>query len=332
MTSPRRLSWACVVVVAVIVSAPKPSQADEPASESESHLQRGFELRKLGKNADALVEFQQAYGLVPTPRARAQVALALQALGDWVGAELGLEDALGAADEPWIRQYRRALDGALATVREHLAWLWIDANVPSGEMLLNGVAVHSIPLERPIRVIVGSLDIEVRGAGHLPAHRRLEVLPGTTLRETFALEPIASSPGPLPVVGSGAVVLTEAHASGARPQSEQGWKTGAYIAGGTAAALAGGGLAAWRVREDQIAMYNDDARCRIGLLTRNQRCGGAGQAADIALGLEIGAFAAAAISASAGAWLLWRSNAHSSRAATWCAPSALMGASCGGAF
>jgi hypothetical protein len=329
---PERGRWICFAAVALIIGAPKPSQADDPASESESRIRRGVELRKVGRNADALVEFVRAYDLFPTPRARAQVALALQALGDWVGAELGLEDALRAGDEPWINQFRDALDGALATVRAHLAWLWVDASAPGGELLLNGVLVRSIPLERPVRVVVGTLDIEVRCAGYLPAFRRLEVLPGANLRESFALEPRASSPEPHPMAAISSVVLSEPSASVVRLTSQRGWSTGGYVALAAAAALAGGGVAAWRVREDQVAMYNDDGRCRIGALTRAQRCGSAAQTADIALGLEITAFATSVISAAAGAWLLWKADAHPSKAATWCAPSAGAGVTCGGTF
>jgi hypothetical protein len=325
-----RVRWACLLLV-LVAGAPRSSQADDAASESESHVRRGVELRQLNRDAEALVEFQRAFDLAPTPRARAQVALALQALGDWVGAEIGLEDALRVDADPWIIQYRHALEGALATVQAHLAWLWVDANVSSGELLLNGVPVHSIPLDKPARVVVGTLDIEVRAANHLPAHRRLEVFSEANLRESLALESLPSSAEPHSAA-SGAVSLSEPGPPSGGRASVRALRTGGYVAFGAAAAFAGGGLAAWRVHEDQVAIYNDDGRCRVGLATRDQQCGGAGRAADIALGLEIGAFAVSAISAGAGVWLLWRSDPRSSQVATWCTPSGVVGVACGGAF
>jgi hypothetical protein len=88
------------------------------------------------------------------------------------------------------------------------------------------------------------------------------------------------------------------------------------------------------VRENEVAIYNDDGRCLIGTTTtREQQCGSRAQAANVALGVEIGAFATAGASAALGVWQLWRSSSHSSTMARLpCAPWAGLGMACGGRF
>jgi hypothetical protein len=100
-----------------------------------------------------------------------------------------------------------------------------------------------------------------------------------------------------------------------------------------AVVLAGAGVVSWRVRENEVAIYNDDSRCLTGTSTREQQCGSRAQVASVALGIEIGAFAAAGASAAFGVWQLWRSNARSETLARLpCAPWASLGMTCGGRF
>src|SRR5262245_2039922 len=80
-------------------------------------IANGIALRRQGKNAEALREFQRAYAADPSPRALAQIALAQQALGNWLAAESGLVSALSAAHDNWIVHNRAALAGALEIVR-----------------------------------------------------------------------------------------------------------------------------------------------------------------------------------------------------------------------
>jgi hypothetical protein len=193
MSGRRWYRWMGAALVAAIVAAPARAHANDPLSDSDARILRGVELRRAGKNGEALAEFQAAYALLPTPRARVQIALALQALGDWLGAERGLEDGLKSTDDPWIAQYREALEGALATVRAHVGRLIVDVNVTDGELLLNGVVVRSLPFPDPIRVLAGDLDVEVRAFGYAPVHRTVHVEAGAERRETVTLERLAPS-------------------------------------------------------------------------------------------------------------------------------------------
>lgn len=324
----RRLRVFLAVIAFLFV--PVGSQADDAAAESEARIRQGVELRKIGRNAEALEEFERAFDLVPTPRARAQVALARQALGDWVGAESGLEEALRATDDPWIATYRDALEGALATVRAHLAWLDVDADAPQAELFLNGVRNRALPLAGALRVAVGSLDVEVRGPGRAPAHRTIHLAAGEERREHFTLELIAPASMLRTGAGtSGAMALSPgAAASPASEASQGGRMVRAYVALAAAGLLAGGGVVAWRVREDRVGLFNNDSRCQqTGGGSRDDQCGGVARDANVALGLEIAAFAGAGMSAVLGA-LLWRSSSRSPRAALLCVPSGGLAMAC----
>jgi PEGA domain-containing protein len=318
------------LIVAALFALPRPGHADE--GDSESHIQQGVELRRTGRNADALVEFQKAYALDPTPRARAQIALALQALGDWLGAEHWLEDALKAENDPWIEQYRTTLVGAMATIGAHLGRLYIETSAKEGEVLVNGASVHALPVGESIPVVPGTLDVVVRATGYQPARRAVEVAAGAEVHVAFELKPVpAERPSGTLAVGLPAEHPVQSDASAARPRSV----VGGAVALAAAGALAATGIGAWRINQADVSTFNDNSRClQAGGGLRGQQCGGYLDSANVALGVEIGTFAAAAVGAAIGTWLLWpRRSATSTRStALACEPYAGLGLACGGRF
>jgi hypothetical protein len=293
-------------------------------SESETHIQQGLELRRASRNGEALVEFQKAFALDPTPRARAQVALALQALGDWLGAERWLEEALRAQDDSWIREYRSILDGALATIQAHLGRLYVDVNVKEGEAFVNGVSVHALPTTDAIRVMAGDLDVEIRAPGYASSRRALTVAAGAEVHEAFTLEALPPAPS---------TPSSEPRLDSSTPPAKPKSAVGGYVALGAAGVLTLGGVVAWRIRQTNVDIWNDDSRCLRSDTgqTRGQLCGGNLDAANIALGVEIGAFAAAAVSAGIGVWLLIPRRSVQP-AVVGCAPSGYLGIACSGRF
>src|SRR6185436_19818337 len=90
------------------------------AEDPEAIIARGVHLREQGKDEEALAEFRRAFAVAPTAKARAQMALAEQALGMWVAAEEHLKKALEEEKEPWIARNRGALTQAVRTIEQHL--------------------------------------------------------------------------------------------------------------------------------------------------------------------------------------------------------------------
>jgi hypothetical protein len=229
----------------------------------DDHLREGFALRQRGAEAEALARFEAAWALAQTPRVAAQVGLTHQALGHWVEADRFLRLATDAADDPWVRRSRPALDAALRVVRQHLGELEL-AGEPAGAVVsLDGRVVGTLPLAAPLRVIAGTVNLEVRAEGHVPVQRRLVVDPGAALREEVSLVRVPEAP---PAAATAATATATATAAARRGDARGAAVVGAspmrvlgialVSVGGAATAF---GVAAVALRESAAADYN--TRC-----------------------------------------------------------------------
>jgi hypothetical protein len=182
--------------------------AGQPPLGGDALIEHGIQLREQGHDDQALVEFRRAYAVTPSPRARAQMGLAEQALGQWVLAEQHLREALAAESDPWIAGRRSILATAAAAVARHLGSLAVSGAGPANaRVFLDGVDVGPLPLTSPVRVETGSRLLEVRAQGFYPVIRTIEITAGATARETVTLRPslgetdasVVSGPPPTPV-------------------------------------------------------------------------------------------------------------------------------------
>jgi tetratricopeptide (TPR) repeat protein len=309
----RRSSSSWLVGCAVFLALAGAARADD----AESLVRQGIELRKQGKDAEALERFRAARAIEPTPRAAAQVGLAEQALGRWLDAEEHLREALSAAGDPWIGKNREALEGALALVGKHLGWLEVTTDAPGAEIWIDGERRAALPLSAPLRVAAGTAVVEARAAGYEPVRRRVEVPPDGHVREAFALTKTRPAPPPEAPRAPGPPA--------ARPSLAL--PLGLLGAGG---AIVAGAVAAHVVALKNAAEYNDDSRCFIKPLTRDERCGDQREAAQIGRGIAIGGYVIGGASLAVGTYfLIDRRSPRQARIA--CAPS-LGGLGCWGVF
>ena len=302
-----RTFLALVLLCAAPFSA-RPARADEGVvTPDEDHATRGVAFRSVGKNREALAEFEYADRLHSTPRTRAQIALAHQALGEWIQAETGIEEALRAHDDPWVARYAGALQCALDLVRGHVASLVVEVDVDGAELVIDAQTVGLLPLRAPLRVERRIVIVEVHAAGYLPSRHTVDLTARPDAREVVHLEPVPEEAVPAPV-------LEPPPASPVAREEQAGGLTRAAVVSLTGAGVLGVvGLTAWRVRVSAIGAYNDDALCVFGDLTREQRCGHHRSAADVALGLEVGAFIGAGVAAALGLSFLSTSPTHGGR-------------------
>ena len=135
---------AALLVFAAVTAHGRPALAAPDDAEAEALISRGIDLREHGKDDEALAVFKKALAKSPSPRARAQVALAEQALGLWVAAENDLVLALAADSDAWIAKNRGALEGALAVVRRHIGSLEV-RGTDGAEVMLDGVRLGVLP-------------------------------------------------------------------------------------------------------------------------------------------------------------------------------------------
>ena len=191
-----RLALAGLLVFAACSAPAREARAAGPEeAEADALIAQGVALREHGKDDEALAVFKKALASSASPRARAQVALAEQALGLWVPAESDLLLALGATSDLWISKNRGALEGALATVRRRLGSLEV-RGTEGAEVFLDGVGLGVLPVAGPFRIEAGRRTLEIRAKGFHATTRSIEVPAGGISRETVTLVALApESPG-----------------------------------------------------------------------------------------------------------------------------------------
>jgi len=308
MRAPRRRLHILFIPLAFAgctAAAPRLARAADPSSTADDALQRGIELRKEGRDTEALQEFERAYAVAPTPRARAQIGLAEQALGRWVTAEEHLKEALAARDDPWIAHYAEPLEKALATVGRHLGSLDATASVAGAALSVNGARAGDLPLAHPIRVVAGTAVLAVHAPGYVEVRRTIEVAPGATMHEEFTL---VAEPPPGSVPPAPRVRVIE-HSAPPADSSATLRTAGVITAGVGVAGLAVGGVFGLRTLSDKS---DRDAHCA------GSGCDARGVQLDHdarthATISTIG-FGAGALCIAAGAVLFWRGTRAPDRA------------------
>jgi hypothetical protein len=234
------------------------------AQESDQEfVERGVELRKQHRDGEALEQFRRAEAIKPTPKIKAQIALAEQAMGKWVEAERDLTSALRASDDGWISNHVAALQDSLAEVRQHLGTLVVRANVQEAELWLNGERIGELPLER-LRVPAGTLLVELRTKDHEPVRHSLLLEPEATLTTEIVIAPESDPPV--------ASAESSAKTSESRPTHPNLQRTAAWTALGASGVFLGGALFAQLVGYQQAARYNDNNLCAVPGRTRDEAC------------------------------------------------------------
>lgn len=243
---------------------PAATTPDPTAEAVEACLRRGVEMRRAGRDDEALAEFVEAHRLAPGPRTAAQLGLARQAVGDWLEADRLLRESLSSSDDPWVARNRASLESVLAVTATHLGTLEVRANVPGAVLRLDGATVATLPAREPLRVLAGMVSLEVSAPGHVTVLRRFVVDPGASVRESVELRPEPPAPPPPPVVVAPPVPVVVAPVVPVRrrtaPLSRPWWRRWALaptVAGGASLALAGVAVA---LREDTAVRYNSQ-RC-----------------------------------------------------------------------
>lgn len=157
--------------------------------EADRLTREGIELRRAGKDEKALELFQRAESLESSPRVRAQIGMAEQALGRWVAADRDLAAALRFTEDPWIRKNRVILERATQLVADHLGTVTILGTPAGASVLVNGQRAGTLPMADPYVVAAGDAVITVEAPGHASLRRTITVAGRGVVRETIELPP-----------------------------------------------------------------------------------------------------------------------------------------------
>jgi hypothetical protein len=264
MKGPMRILALTLASLVFAATEARAQANDEP------FIEKGVELRKEHRDAEALEQFRRAEAIHPTARIKAQIALAEQAIGKWVEAERDLTAALASSDDPWIASRAPALRGSLEAIRQHLGTLVVRANVEGAEVWLNGARLGVLPMER-VRVPSGTLHVEVRAKEYEPALRDLDLDPGMTLTAELVLQKVAppAQPAASPVV----VKSQPAENAPAPMASSNTRRTVAWGALAGSGLTLGGALVAQIIHNQAASHYNDNALCASPGHWRDDTCG-----------------------------------------------------------
>ncbi|HEU4582464.1 MAG TPA: PEGA domain-containing protein [Polyangiaceae bacterium] len=220
---------------------------------AEALLEQGVELRRLGKDQEALTVLEEAVALQPrSARARVHLAAVHQSLGHWLEADALLRELLGEPEDPYVRRHLATLERAAEFAAQHLGTLIVDGAPEGAAVLVNGRPLGSLPLTAGARLPIGSQQLEVSRSGYYPVRRPIRIDPGAVLREAVELTPlpprlsaeVAAAPRIERAAGSprwlswslsglaAGAAVTSAVALGVRNQHAARWNSAACLDGG----------------------------------------------------------------------------------------------------
>ncbi len=126
--------------------------------------------------ADAVDAYQQAFTLAHEPAVLYNLGRALEGLGSYPEALAKLE-AFEEVAPPDLKEKVPGLVKRIAELRQRVATLVVQVDVPGARVLVRSVVVGVSPLGRPLRVSAGQAEVEVEADGYLPFKKQLD-LPG----------------------------------------------------------------------------------------------------------------------------------------------------------
>jgi hypothetical protein len=183
--SPRAWQLAACLLYVTAQARPNVAHAGDPA-EVEAIVKRGVELRRQGRDADALAEFQKAAKLEDSPRIAAQLALAEQALGLWAEAHGHLAHALERPGDAWIAKNRPILDQSLTTIETHLGRIDVWGSPDGAEVFIDGKGIGKLP-SASAWTLAGRVELRASAPGRIDVQRTVEISPGARAREHVEL-------------------------------------------------------------------------------------------------------------------------------------------------
>lgn len=203
-----RLVLALALLGAGAVTAVAAAETEARAEDVDAIVKSGTELRKQGRDREALAEFQRAARINETPRVTAQIALAEQALGIWEDAWSHLKKALDQTADPWIQKNRAVLETAFGVIEDHVGTIEIWGTPDGAEVLLDDKPIGKLPSVGPVASAREQVSLLVRSAGYADFTRTLKVKTGGLIRERVELRrvPGALSGGTAAGAGTGASV------------------------------------------------------------------------------------------------------------------------------
>lgn len=191
--------WLALVIAASLMTIPTGVFA-QPA-EVEARIRQGLELRRQGHDEQAFQVFESVWSTSRSPRARAQMALAAQALGRWADADRFMREALAATGDAWVVERRAVLERSLGEIDARLGLLEVRCNVEGAQLSVDGAERGVIPLREALRLPAGTVTLQVSAPGYVEVIRQTALTAGGTTREQINLVALPRAAEPVGPVG-----------------------------------------------------------------------------------------------------------------------------------
>jgi hypothetical protein len=169
-------------------------------SQLDTLIQRGIELRRAGKDDEALRAFLDAEALAKdSVRVKVHLASTHQALGHWLEADAYLREVSSHPDDAYVTRHRATLEQAAKFVEQHIGSVEVTGTPLGALVTLNGRRVGVLPLSA-VRMPVGSYQLQVTRQGFYEERRPIVISNHGVIRESIQLaamvEPssVAASP------------------------------------------------------------------------------------------------------------------------------------------
>lgn len=166
--------------------------AEDPAlEEARLHFEQGLRLVRREAWGPALAEFEESLRISPTSVAAFNRALCLKHLHRYPESLAAFEGYLERYADEIDRERRADVEAMMGEIRALLTAVTVRVNLDGATVVVDGEAVGTSPLDRPLLLLSGPHEIEVRLAEHEVRRRDIVVVAGRETTEEFVLVPRA---------------------------------------------------------------------------------------------------------------------------------------------
>jgi hypothetical protein len=190
---------ALLLPVSAPVAAWGQPAADATVDEARSHFKRGVAFYQGGDFRSALIEFLEAYRIVPNYRVLFDTGETYAQLGDYAGATKALREYLEEGKEDIPSTRRAQVQTQLETLEAHVARVDVDVDGPGARITCEGERKLDLgfsPLTEPVLLNPGEWQLSAIKAGYREARAQVKVAGGDRKHVSLVLEPL---PRPFPV-------------------------------------------------------------------------------------------------------------------------------------
>jgi hypothetical protein len=150
--------------------------------QARQHFQRGVQFFREASFDAALAEFSRAYELASNYRILYNLGQVQVERRDYAAALKLFRGYLDQGGSEIPAERRTQVENDLDELANRVARISIDANVSGAEVLIDEVAVGTVPLAAPVLVNAGVRSVVVRKAGYASESRQMTMVGGETSR------------------------------------------------------------------------------------------------------------------------------------------------------